>query len=68
MPDSEVPGESERSGETVGAQPHYYLTPKEASWRFKPYDRRQAKRDRHDCHNLSYKLSGALRRLRRSES
>jgi hypothetical protein len=43
----------------------YYLESKAGTWAFKPYDWRQAKRDRHACHNLSHKLSAATRRLRR---
>lgn len=31
---------------------------------FKPYDFTAAKRDRHVCHNVSHRLSAAIRRLR----
>lgn len=43
----------------------YYLPPKAAPWSWKPYDWKRAKRDRHAVHNASYRLSAALRRLRR---
>lgn len=46
----------------------YYLSPKAARWSFKPYDRKQAKRDIHTAGIASHKLSASLRRLRKEQA